>query len=877
MEFLKQIVNEKDVYSIVDVFNKKKYQVSQYLEFLLNIKGTFHLAELPLFPSPLIIDVDIKEENSEENSEEKSLCKLYDDNVIEEIILSYTKILDDYLLEKPKDYKILLLEKPAKITEDGYIKNGFHLHFISLSLSKEDLKTVYSLTQEVSEYSDYLDDISSKPWLLYGSTKTPKDMPYKITRTYIVRDEVIEIQEDKFSVFYGEKYFNILIEKNNIDKMLCALMSIRNMKNFSLTIPSKLNRSLLKEENNDPHNKEILYSPIKKHVNISCEKIAEIIMTLNDSRAENYNEWLEIAFIISSIAKNKNTNDQDFLKGVFHTFSRKSSKYNDISCEQKWNSLMRSNYEGGLGIGSLIYMAKEDGNFSNIKEVICNFSIDKIPINDYDIANMIKTSITQLYITHKEHGCYKLDTTAWKEVSGWDSIFKNHITEWFDFYSKKVQSKINNKNQELNEIISDEESDKNFIKTKVEELEQAVKAMKTLEKKIKNYSSLNNIAKSLFDLYFDEKLILLFEQKDNLIAFKNCVFDTKTWKFISGNPNHYILNRIEHDIVDWETVDEENKYFVYDFFEKIFPDKDLREYSIKNMARILTGQNTFKQFQFWTGSGNNGKSVCISLTEYIFGRMSMKVPKSMVTGAPHKQGSTNPELYRLKDARIAIIDEVTKNDYLDPGQIKGLTGNDKLYGRDLYQRSKEIKEITPMFFPILITNEIPIIKHPDDATWARIRLIKFESIFTSNVEDYLTRFPEADPKKVFKRDSRIYESLKANAKYFLSYLMNIILEYNSFDDFNSEEIIPDKVKEGLENFKMGQNILKQYLEENFIVDEKSTEIVTLNKILKDYNNTRPKVILGLDEVLSALKHYQLKHPTISVFDGKVKGFSRVDY
>lgn len=874
MEFLKQINKENDVFSIVDIYNKKKYQVSKYFEFLCskNIKKKF-LAEVPLFPSPLIVDVDISEE--EKNQE---IRKLYDEKVIQEIILSYTKVLDDILSDKPKSYKILLLEKPAKI-KNGFIKNGFHLHFISISLSKEDLKKVFVLTQEVSEYSDYLDDVSQKNWLLYGSCKSPEEDPYLITRGYEVTDENLKIVDNYKTFFYGEKYFNILLEESNTDELMKAIMSIRNVKNFSLTKPNKIDYLKL-PKNLDPLNKEILNSPVKTHINISSEKIAEIIMTLNDSRAENYNQWIEIAFIITSIAKSKKDEDErDFLKGIFHTFSRKSSKYNDVECENKWNNLMKSNYEGGLGIGSLIYMAKEDGNFLNLKEIVCNFSLQNIPVNDYDIANMVKSSITQIYITHKDHGCFKLDITAFKEVSGWDSIFKNHIKEWFEFYIKKINSKLNSIQTEIKELQKEgDEDSKNNLKQLIEDFEISNKTINKLEKKVKNYSSLNNITKSLFDLYFDEKLINLFEQKNNLLAFKNCVFDFENWRFISGDPNHYILNRLEHEIIDWKNVPEENKEIVFDFFNKIFPDKQVREYFLRNMAVILTGQNTFKQFQFWTGSGHNGKSICISLFEFIFGKMSMKIPKTMVTGVQQKQGGTNPELFRLKDARIAIVDEVTNNDILDPGQIKGLTGNDKLYGRDLYQRSKEIKEIIPMFIPILITNEIPIIKHPDGATWNRIRLIKFESIFTNNVEEYIKTNKSINPNNVFKRDPKIYNILKENAKYFLSFLMDILLRYDSLKDFNQYEFIPDKVNEGLEIFKQNQNILRQFLEENYIVDEKSIEIISANKMLKEYTNTRPKIQLTLEELVTALKNYKIKHPEIIITeDNKIKGLSKVEF
>lgn len=865
MEFLKQVFNNNDEnncsnYSIVDVYNKKKFQVLKYFDFLLKFnEAEFHLAEVPLYPSPLIVDVDIKELGTVPTS-------LYTFDVVEEIISSYVAVLNKHLLIKPENYKILLLEKDPRIVDQKYIKHGFHLHFISLSLSKVDLKRVHKLVKDICDYGYYIDDVSAKPWLLYGATKAPGEEPYKITKGFVVEDDddIFEVPDYR-TIFYKHKFNGIEITKDNLEKMLRAAMSIRASKLFTVQIPNEL------EAVQDDLRNVIIDTNIQhEYVNISDDILGELVLNLKQERSDDYNEWVKVGMILSSIAKQRLSKGKktDYLKGLFHIFSRKSNVYDENDCENKWNSLMNSTYEGGVGIGSLIFMAKEDGNFKSLKELVYKTSRDFIPLNDYDIAKTVKNTITDLYITHKDFGCYKFDKTIWKEVSGWENIFKQEITSFGDYFIKKMRSDIEDKEFSTKEDMSEDEA---------KEIDLMKKNLGKFEKKVKNYSSLNNICKSLSDLYFDEKIQEIFVQKEDKIALQNCVFDISNWKVVSPDPDHYFGLRVEHELIDWVDVPEDNKTIVLDFWNKIFPDPELRSYCLKNFARFFTGKNSFKQFQFWTGTGNNGKSVCIKLMEYMFGRMTMKVPKSIVTGVSNKPGAVNPEVFRLKDSKLAIIDEVTNNDFLDPGQIKGLTGNDKLYGRDLYQRSKDIKEITPLFFPILITNETPIIKRPDDATWERIRLIKFESKFKSQSQNYLKNNPHEDPSKVFESNPRIDEILKNNAKYFISHLFSIIFEYSSFDDFNKEEILPEKVIEGLNNFKQGQNIIKQYIDENYVVDATSKELISCAKLLRDYNASRPRVTLSMGELETAIKNYSLVHPEVILNNNVIKGFSRVDF
>lgn len=855
MEFLKPVYGNE--YQIIDIFNKKKYQIikSEREFYKSKLPTQFHLAEVPVFPSPIIIDVDIKQKG-------RPLEKLYDDFMIKEIVLSYTTILNDFLIDPPQEYKIVLLEKPPRTTENGITKNGFHLHFLSISLSKQDLDFVFNKVLEISEFSDLLDNVSGKPWLLYGAIKHPVDdpHPYKITKGITIINEKINYVPYQ-SLFIGEEYLDEKITKKNIDNMLVSLMSIRNFNSFSLQIPSRIDYNKIPQtqrESTELENISIYREPKETNtIYIHAVKIIELVLLLNQERSENYEDWLRVAMILTNIAKSKPEDEQEILETGFHTFSMQSSLYDQMECQRKWNSLfISSKLNRGLGIGSLIYYVKQDIPTFNLKSILNNYSTECIPTNDYDIAICVKNSITDLYITHAL-GCFKYNNTYWEEIPYHENILKKFIEDWFADYKPKITEKIDR----LNDSVL---------------MKIAEKTLKVLTKKVMNYSSRNSILKSLIDVLNSKSASKLFEQKTNLVAFNNCVFSVNKWEIVPGEPLDYLSTKIDHDYIPWSSVSKKDQDLVLDFWKKIFPDEELREYCIELFARPITGQNALKQFPFWTGVGNNGKSVCVKLLENIFKKMVMKIPKSLIIGGQAKVGGLNPELSRLKFAKFAFIDEVTLNDILDPGQIKGLTGNDSLYVRDLYQSSKEINEIIPYFIPNVITNSIPIIKKPDEATWNRIRLINFESVFTRDVDAYIKSHPDVDPTKVFESDPNIYTFIKDHAKYFLSYFMFKLESYRSFSHFNEKEKLPEKVMTGLETFKQGQNSMKQYLDENFIVDSSSHESITIQKITREYNASRPKFTLCIEDVKAALENYKLIHNSIIVTEEKIFGLKRGD-
>jgi hypothetical protein len=93
---------------------------------------------------------------------------------------------------------------------------------------------------------------------------------------------------------------------------------------------------------------------------------------LNESRIENYSQWLEVGWVLHNIDPNS-----DELLDIWIDFSKKSDKFKEGECEKIWE---KSKNEG-LSLATLHYWAKID-NYPKYKE-----------FRDKDVDNYIESSI----------------------------------------------------------------------------------------------------------------------------------------------------------------------------------------------------------------------------------------------------------------------------------------------------------------------------------------------------------------------------------------------------------------------------------------------------------------------------------------------------
>ena len=275
------------------------------------------IAEKPSNHLPVLGDFDIKILDSELVEERDHI---YSENHIKEVIGIYQSVLRNIVDGcTDKDLTCVLLEKPIyyKTTNDvTYCKNGFHLAFMNIFLSKEDQEIhlfprIKELIKSRNVFEDLGFDDSSKilddticrvPWLIYGSRKAENMQPYKVTKVYNSQLEVISLEEAfQYYQIYDihEQLINI---KGRIQYYLPRILS---------TIPygRRINElkhgivSPLKSQNNSL--KTTGGTKEKKNIKVSVEddlKVSErLLPMLAHYRCSEYNEWMTIGWILYNI------------------------------------------------------------------------------------------------------------------------------------------------------------------------------------------------------------------------------------------------------------------------------------------------------------------------------------------------------------------------------------------------------------------------------------------------------------------------------------------------------------------------------------------------------------------------------------------------
>lgn len=356
---------------------------------------------------------------------------------------------------------------------------------------------------------------------------------------------------------------------------------------------------------------------------------------------------------------------------------------------------------------------------------------------------------------------------------------------------------------------------------------------------------------------------LMMDANKHLLAFRNVTFDYNIRGVRPGRSSDFLSRHLNADYIEEKDLDPVRVALIEDFFEKIHPRGDKREYFLNSLANIFSGSNPWKQYMVWTGTGNNGKSVCVKLLEKMLGPdLSWKLAKSLIMTSRDTRSGPSPEMVRLRGTRMAFTDEVTQADWLDCGMIKLLSGNDSIACRDLYSKSDRILMLDPAFLPVIVCNELPILNKPDQAAWERLRVFEFESTFSSDVPDTLKKIEhgmsKANRNFVFPKDNSICDRLyePETVSTFASMLLHRFIRNIDNDALCCQ--VPRCVRVGEIKFTMSQNLVYKTLSKKFQLRSPFDNFVTSKdddveeQVVIDFAADGFADTVGLDEIVALI-------------------------
>jgi len=773
------------------------------------------VAEKPQHYLPVLADIDLKVKETDDLDFEEHL---YTKDHVKQIIDVYQSVLRN-IVENCTDNNLLcvLLEKPMYYISAGettYVKNGFHLHFPNLFLSKVDqevhlIPRVKDAAQEMRIFLDLGFEDSgvvidkaccTVPWLLYGSRKSEDMDPYKATKVFTSDGSELDVEQAfKNYVIYDMREKQIPI-RNNIQKFLPRILSIipygRQTHEVRHGLISPLKGKLQEQKTKN-----------KKQLKVSVEEALKtsqrLLPMLADFRAEERNEWITIGWILYNIGEAS----PQALEQWMEFSARCEDKYDEANCIYEWERMVKKD----LTLGTLRHFAsidspqlykefKREQSEHYVKESLngSHNDIAKVLFSEYGNEFVCASIVGKTWFQFKDH--------KWEEIEEGvflrEKISEDIVTKYSDIGSElftKLAS-VQDKGEEA------------MFNARLKQVQKIISNLKSSPYK-------NNIMKEAMEVFYDRRFKQKLDQNPYIIGFKNGVYDLKLNEFRPGRPEDFVNKTIPIDYTEYNESDEIVQNVV-EFLVKVFPDETIRTYFLDTYSDIFVGGNKQKKVYMWTGEGDNAKSITQKFFELMLGELAIKFNTQYFTGKKVASGSANPELSRAAPpVRHATMEEPDADEQLNIGELKKLSGGDSYWARDLFERGKSTREVFPMFMLTFICNKLPKLKYSDKATWNRIRVIPFEATFVEPGEPCPSTLEEQLKQKRFPMDKEFGKNIPGMVSAFAWYLLQWRQKVNV-------RVEPEKVREATAIYRRQNDIYRQFIEECIIEDDSFSLAIT---------------------------------------------------
>lgn len=771
------------------------------------------VAEKPQHYLPVLVDIDLKVKDTEDT---EFSDHLYSDTQVTRVIEIYQSVLReivDQLCEK--DLTCVVLEKPIYYLTSGesmFAKNGFHLHFPSIFLSKidQEVHLIPRIQEKLREsclfenlgYEDssaVLDKgYCTNPWLLYGSRKSEDMDPYTVS--YVVTAEGKKIPVEKAFRQYqlfdnNERLIDI---SKHIEEFLPRILSIipygRQTREIKHGLPTLKKQQLFQKTR---HAK----TKIKVSVEEALKTSAKLLPMLSDFRAEDRGEWMTVGWALYNISDGSEQGLDQWLEFS----SRCDEKYDEASCIYEWEKMVKKD----ITLGTLHYYASIDN-----PEMYNEYKIERSKEHMHEALNGSHNDIAKMLFA--EHGtnfvCASISNKLWYQFTDhhWEEI------EEGVYLREKISSDIV---QRFAEIGRKTLMDKYNSTDKIDDVKLSTQ-LKLVNKMISNLKSSpykNNVMRECAEVFYDPRFKAKIDQNKYLIGFQNGVYDLKLCEFRAGRPEDFIHRRLPINYRTFNPEDDEVQS-IEDFFLKIFPDKSVRTYFLDVYSDIFVGGNTWKKVFMWIGEeGDNGKTVTQSLVlEKMLGELNVTMNTQYFTGKKVSAGQANPDLARAAPpVRSLLCVEANKRERIQTGEYKKLSGNDPFWARDLFEKGKQTREVKPMFMFTWVGNKPCEFDDPDQATWNRTRVIPFESVFVRPGDPCPSTLDEQLRQKRFPMDLKFGEKIDSMVEPLAWYLLEWRKKVTTI-------IEPPKVLAATEAYRRRNDVYRQFIEECTKRDDKSS-------------------------------------------------------
>mgnify|MGYP001216901685 FL=1 len=785
---------------------------------------------------PFVFDLDLK-------YKEVLNERVYTEDSIETFLIHvWKKITECIQIDDCKSKgSVLVLEKdkPYPCNKGDFkSKDGLHIAFPDILIDKSAYKKIISLIQEEDCIKSIFDesseigpdnntkqivDSSFSSWQLYGCGKEGES-PYLVTKLYQINDDgfpepqVIDeyysnsmnilkltsmCYRDKVNIKYTPKFDNTFKNKS----------SSKSSGNKELTTDKGIMSDMSKfagmfmQESIQNSNRNPYFQFEEEDVKF----IKALVKCLSKERASSYGlddkgGWMDVALCLHNINQEPQFKNISFLED-WKLFSSKCHLYDPVECDKKWESINDSYTGERLGMGSLMFWAKNDNEtmFKKAKADSLSSLIDEsVKIGagaDHLIANIVYKYYEDEFISvNVKDEWYYFNGVRWERTLEGTmlrmKIHKEISMLYAGYYTKYAQKEVDNPD------------DENCKKWKKNVNEIQIKLLKD--------SYVSTLMNSLRNLFYKKEIMEKFDTDTNLLGFENGIYDLKNNVFREGRPEDYVTMstkvtmpvdssnlpiKLDDMIASFSLIPRYDEVYemLDDFLNKIVPLPNVKKYTLKFLSKCLSGENRDEGFYIWTGTGGNGKSKLIDLTSLCMGDYSCNLPIALLTQKRKASGAASPEMALTMGKRLCVMQEPDVNETMNIGQMKELTGNDKIQARALF---KEPFFFTPQFKLVCMCNDLPNIPSNDDGTWRRLEVVDFVSKFVDSENDVNHELNR------YIKDKTIKNKIPMWVIPFFAMLLPMWRDY----DENGIEI-PEEIKAKTNEYRGDNDIIGQWIEQ----------------------------------------------------------------
>ncbi len=384
---------------------------------------------------------------------------------------------------------------------------------------------------------------------------------------------------------------------------------------------------------------------------------------------------------------------------------------------------------------------------------------------------------------------------------------------------------------------------KSVIKKCIREVTtDAMDVEKDLQRKLDaNSAQYKNSTKTVANIAVFAKGIAMESKANNVLGALKCILATRQDKveFDVSRPEVFCFDNVAFDLnTRQETTIEKTDYITltsgYDYIEptkddvlkvaelvnSIFPDDEVERTAVSILRTALSGIRQEKIFMF-NGCGRNGKGLIDELLMDCVGNYGHKGNIAVLT--KEIKAGANPEVANLDKKRFVVFNEPNDDESINGGNIKRLTGDDRLDARGLYENN--VKGICLALTLIVEVNKKPRINSRiDESLLARFINLVFESYFTTDAKE-LETLPNAKP---CNPEYKTYAFRNRFKHALFKYLL---------DCTDDKIYVCDSVRDTTREYLMDNDTLLEWVKDNYTKTDDPDEYVKLSTMYRAFKDT----------------------------------------